>query len=161
MFGWAVPCAPMHVVLHRPEIPGNTGSIMRLAANTGVTLHLVRPLGFDLSEARLRRAGLDYREWADVTVWDDLDAALAVGGPVRALSARGTVRHDLVPWGADDVLLFGPESTGLADAVLDRPDVTTTVRIPMQPGSRSLNLANAVSVVVYEALRHQGFPGLA
>ena len=151
----------MHVVLDRPEIPGNTGSIMRLAANTGVTLHLVRPLGFDLAEARLRRAGLDYREWADVAVWDGLDEALAVGGPVRALSARGTVRHDLVPWGADDVLLFGPESTGLADDVLARPDVATTVRIPMQPGSRSLNLANAVAVVVYEALRHRGFPGLA
>ena len=153
--------AGVHVVLHRPEIAGNTGSIMRLAANAGVHLHLVEPLGFELDEPRLRRAGLDYRDWAEVTVHGDLDAALAVSdGRVWALTRDGSVSHDTVGYGSDDVLLFGPESTGLPAAVLDRSDLAGRVRIPMQPGSRSLNLANAVSVVVYEALRQQGFPGL-
>ncbi len=100
----------MDVVLFRPEIAGNTGSLMRLAANTGVTLHLVHPLGFELDEPRLRRAGLDYREWAEVSVHADLDAALAAsGGRVWALTRDGSVRHDTVEYGADDILLFGPE----------------------------------------------------
>ncbi len=148
----------MHVVLYRPEIAGNTGSLMRLSANTATTLHLVHPLGFDLDEPKLRRAGLDYREWADVVEHADLEEALAVGGRVLALTRRGAVRYDTVDFRADDVLLFGPESTGLPEAVVDRADLA--VRIPMQPGSRSLNLANAASVVVYEALRQQGFPDL-
>ena len=151
----------MHVVLHEPEIAGNTGSIMRLAANTGVRLHLVEPLGFELDEPRLKRAGLDYREWADVAVHADLDSALAgVSGKVWALTRDGSVSFETVSYGPEDVLLFGPESTGLSDEVLARPDLDGRVRIPMQPGSRSLNLANAVSVTVYEALRQQGFPSL-
>lgn len=151
----------VHVVLYRPEIPGNTGSVMRLAANTGVRLHLVRPLGFDLDEARLRRAGLDYREWAEVAVHDSLTAVVeAVGGRLVATTRNGAARHHEFAYEPDDVLLFGPESTGLPPEVLALPDVAATVRIPMQPGSRSLNLANAVAVVVYEGLRQLGFPGL-
>lgn len=152
----------MDVVLYRPEIPGNTGSVMRLAANTGVRLHLVRPLGFDLDEARLRRAGLDYREWADVAVHDSLDDVVEdAGGRLVATTRDGTTLHHEFSYRNDDVLLFGPESTGLPPEVLFRPEVTASVRIPMQPGSRSLNLANAVAVVVYEGLRQLGFPGLA
>jgi tRNA (cytidine/uridine-2'-O-)-methyltransferase len=148
----------VHVVLYRPEIAGNTGSLMRLSANTGTTLHLVHPLGFELDEPRLRRAGLDYREWADVVEHHDLDEALAVGARVLALTRRGSVRYDAVDYRSDDVLLFGPESTGLPDEVVTRADLA--LRIPMQSGSRSLNLANAASVVVYEALRQRGFEGL-
>ncbi len=151
----------MHIVLHQPEIAGNTGSIMRLAANTGVRLHLVEPMGFELDEPRLRRAGLDYREWADVAVHAGLDAALAeASGRVWALTRDGSVGYAEVSYGTDDVLLFGPESSGLPDDVLGRDDLGGRVRIPMQPGSRSLNLANAVSVTVYEALRQHDFPGL-
>jgi tRNA (cytidine/uridine-2'-O-)-methyltransferase len=152
----------VHVVLFRPEIPPNTGNAMRLAANTGARLHLVRPLGFELDAARLRRAGLDYREWADVVVHDDLGSFLATvpHGRVLAFTRDGDTRHDDVAYRADDALLFGPESTGLPDDVLAAPEVAARVRIPMQPRSRSLNLANAVAVVLYEALRQQGFPGM-
>ena len=152
----------MHVVLFRPEIPPNTGNAMRLAANTGARLHLVRPLGFELDAARLRRAGLDYREWADVVVHDDLGSFLTTvpHGRVLAFTRDGDTRHDDVAYEADDALLFGPESTGLPDDVLAAPEVAARVRIPMQPRSRSLNLANAVAVVLYEALRQQGFPGM-
>lgn len=149
---------PVHVVLYRPEIAGNTGSLMRLAANTGVTLHLVHPLGFELDEPRLRRAGLDYREWAEVVEHESLEEVFDLGR-VLAATRNGAVRYDTVSYGIDDVLLFGPESTGLPDDVTARAGLT--IRIPMQPGSRSLNLANAASVVVYEALRQGGFEGLA
>lgn len=150
----------MEIVLVHPEIPPNTGNVMRLAANTGVRLHLVEPLGFDLGEAKLRRAGLDYREWAEVLVHPDLDTCLGVigGGRLIATSGRGELGHHEVAYTDDDVLLFGSESVGLADEVIERADLV--VRIPMQPRSRSLNLANSVSVVLYEALRQQGFPGM-
>lgn len=131
---------------------------MRLAANTGVTLHLVRPLGFELDEPRLRRAGLDYREWADVVEHDHLAEVLAIGERVLALSQRGTVRYDEVVYRDGDVLVFGPESTGLSADELAAAD--EVLRIPMQEGSRSLNLANAAAVVVYEALRQSAFVGL-
>lgn len=153
----------MHVVLFRPEIPPNTGNVMRLCANTGSDLHLVHPLGFALDEARLRRAGLDYREWARVHEHESFDAFLeATGHPrVLAFTRNGATSHTDVAWRPDDALLFGPESEGLPEAVLGHAGIHDTVRIPMHPRSRSLNLANSVAVGVYEALRQIGFPGLS
>ena len=152
----------MHLVLFRPEIPPNTGNVMRLAANTGSDLHLIHPLGFDLDEARLRRAGLDYREWARVHEHQSFDALLETlpGRRVHAFTRNGSTTHTEVSWQEDDVLVFGPESDGLPDAVLGHPAVTGTVRIPMHPRSRSLNLSNSVAIAVYEALRQLDFPGL-
>lgn len=149
------------VILFHPEIPPNTGNLMRLSANTGVRLHLVEPLGFSLDERRLRRAGLDYREWADVTVHDGLDICLAEINPARvfALSGSGTRRYTEIEYAEGDVLLFGPESVGLPDDVLGRAEITEVLRIPMLPDRRSLNLANSVAIVVYEAWRQRGFPG--
>lgn len=152
-----------HVVLHRPEIPPNTGNVMRLCANTATTLHLIHPLGFTLDEPLLRRAGLDYREWAEVREHESFDAWLAEAGPHRiiAFTRRATIVHHDVPYRPGDSLLFGPESDGLDEAILQRPEITAAVRIPMVPRSRSLNLSNAVAVGLYEALRQQGFPDLA
>ena len=152
-----------HVVLHQPEIPPNTGNVIRLCANTGARLHLVRPLGFELDDARLRRAGLDYHEFAQLQVHDDFDAFLAAVRPARvlALSTRGTVRYDAVAYGPDDALLFGSESRGLPDAVLERVPPEARLRLPMRPGNRSLNLSNSVAVVVFEAWRQAGFDGAA
>ncbi|MCK6095775.1 tRNA (cytidine(34)-2'-O)-methyltransferase [Micrococcus sp. EYE_162] len=151
------------ILLHSPEIPGNTGNAIRLAAITGAELHLVEPLGFGFEDAHLRRAGLDYHDLAVVTVHPDLEAAFAALGPARvfAFTARGGVRHDEVAYEAGDVLMFGRESTGLDAEVLAHPRVTATVRLPMQPSRRSLNLANAVSVAVFEAWRQHGFAGSA
>lgn len=158
--------APMHVILHRPEIPPNTGNVIRLCANTGAQLHLVRPLGFDLEDRQLRRAGLDYHEYAHVQVHDDLPAALdaiarATGALPRvfALSTRGSVRYDTPTFRTDDVFLFGSETSGLPDAVLATIPPTQRLRLPMRPHNRSLNLSNAVAVVVYEAWRQTGFAG--
>lgn len=150
-----------HVVLYRPEIPPNTGNAMRLCANTGNALHLIHPLGFSLDEARLRRAGLDYREWADVRNHDSLEAFHAGVAPRRviAFSQMGNRRHTDLDYQAEDALLFGPESDGLPDEALTWGAVEEVVRIPMLPRSRSLNLANAVAIVVYEAWRQQGFRG--
>jgi len=147
------------VILFHPEIPPNTGNLMRLSANTGVRLHLVEPLGFTLDERRLRRAGLDYREWASVDVFESLEACLAAVGPQRLLaySGAGKLRYTDVVYRGGDALLFGPESVGLPEEVLDQAD--EVLRIPMLPDRRSLNLANAVSIVVYEAWRQGGFPG--
>ena len=147
--------------LYAPEIPPNTGSIMRLAANTGARLALIEPLGFDLSDTKLRRAGLDYRDLATTTVYADYDAFLeAVSGRrLLAFSTRATRGYDLADYRPDDALLFGPESRGLPDALLDALPEAHRLRIPMRPESRSLNLANAVSVVVYEAWRQFGFDG--
>lgn len=152
----------LHVVLYRPEIPPNTGNAMRLAANTGCRLHLVRPLGFDLDDTKLRRAGLDYREWADVVVHADLDACLAKVPTQRviAFTSRAEDSHSDLAYRPDDVLLFGPESDGLPADVLGRDDLDHRVRIPMLPDRRSLNLANSVSIAVYEALRQLGYPGM-
>jgi tRNA (cytidine/uridine-2'-O-)-methyltransferase len=149
------------VILHQPEIPPNTGNIIRLCANAGARLHLVRPLGFTLEDRQLRRAGLDYHEYASVAVHDDLAAALAAIRPPRlfALSTRNSVRHDTVAFAAGDAFLFGSESRGLPDAALAAVAPGHRLRLPMRPGNRSLNLSNAVAVVVYEAWRQQGFAG--
>jgi tRNA (cytidine/uridine-2'-O-)-methyltransferase len=149
------------LILYQPEIPPNTGNIIRLCANTGTALHLVRPLGFELDERRLRRAGLDYREFASVSVHDDLAACRAALGEPRlfAFSTRGTRRYDSVAYRRGDALLFGPETRGLPQAVLDALDESCRLRLPMVPGNRSLNLSNAVAVAVFEAWRQQGYDG--
>ncbi|MEE2035433.1 tRNA (cytidine(34)-2'-O)-methyltransferase [Rhodococcus chondri] len=149
------------VMFHEPCIPPNTGNAIRLVAATGSELHLVEPLGFDLSEPKLRRAGLDYHDLASVTVHADLDAAWAAVQPERvyAFTAHGTTNYADIAYRPGDVLLFGPEPTGLSEAVLADPHVTAHVRIPMLPGRRSLNLSNAAAVVSYEAWRQHGFSG--
>src|SRR6056297_840905 len=141
------------LILYQPEIPPNTGNIIRLCANTGTALHLVRPLGFALDEPRLRRAGLDYREFASVSVHDDLAACRRAQGEPRlfAFSTRGTRRYDRVDYRPGDALLFGPETRGLPDAVLSSLDPERRLRLPMMPGNRSLNLSNAAAVAVFEA----------
>jgi tRNA (cytidine/uridine-2'-O-)-methyltransferase len=146
-------------MFHQPEIPPNTGNAIRLVAATGCELHLVRPLGFDLSDARLRRAGLDYHDLASVTVYDDLPAAWAAlaASRVIAFTTRAVTRYTEIGYQPGDVLLFGCESTGLPDAVLEDPHVTAAVRVPMLPGLRSLNLSNTAAVAVYEALRQHDF----
>ncbi len=147
------------VVLFRPEIPPNTGNVIRLCANTGARLHLIAPLGFALDDAKLRRAGLDYREYADVRVHADLDAYLDACAPPRlfAFSTRGATRHDGVRYAAGDALLFGPETSGLPAEVLAQIPESRRLRLPMRPHSRSLNLSNTVAVAVYEAWRQLGY----
>jgi len=149
------------VVLVEPRIPPNTGNVIRLAANTGVTLHLVEPLGFSLADRALRRAGLDYRDLACVRVHRDWSACVqALGGARRyAFTARGTVRYDAVRYEPGDALVFGCESTGLAEALLGSFAPQARLRLPLRPGNRSLNLANAVAIAVYEAWRQHGFAG--
>lgn len=151
----------LNVVLYQPEIPPNAGNVIRLCANSGARLHLLRPLGFDLDHAKLRRAGLDYHEFAQVVVHDSLDAFLADARPARlfALSARGRNLYTNVGFRKDDAVLFGPETRGLPQAVLDALPPEQRLRLPMRPDNRSLNLSNAVAVVVYEAWRQMGFPG--
>ncbi len=151
----------LHVILVQPEIPANTGNVIRLCANTGADLHLVRPLGFSMDDARLRRAGLDYREYASVAVHNDLAACLATLGAPRllAFSARGRVRYSGVRFHAGDALLFGGESAGLPDEVLAAVPAAARLRLPMRPDSRSLNLSNSVAIAVYEAWRQLGFDG--
>lgn len=151
------------MMFFEPCIPPNTGNAIRLAAGTGTTLHLIEPLGFDLSEPKLKRAGLDYHDLASVVVHPDLDAALAsdelATSRVFAFTASATRWYTAIEFGPGDVLLFGPEPTGLSDEVLSHPRVTERLRIPMLEGRRSLNLANSAAVVTYEAWRQQGFPG--
>jgi tRNA (cytidine/uridine-2'-O-)-methyltransferase len=151
----------LHVILHRPEIPPNTGNVIRLCANTGAALHLVRPLGFELDDARLRRAGLDYHEYARVAVHDDLPACLAALDMPRvfAFTTRGTVAHVDVRYAEGDALLFGCETAGLPGEVLESIPAKQRLRLPMCPDSRSLNLSNTVAVAVYEAWRQLGFAG--
>lgn len=148
-----------NIVLFEPEIPPNTGNIMRLCANTGSRLHLIEPLGFALEDKKLRRAGLDYRDLATVTVHPDLVSCLRslAAGQVYALSTRGKRHYDRVTYQPGDVLLFGPETRGLPRALLDELGEQHVLRLPMQPGSRSLNLSNTVAVVLYEAWRQNGF----
>jgi tRNA (cytidine/uridine-2'-O-)-methyltransferase len=148
-----------HVVLYQPEIPPNTGNVIRLCANTGATLHLVHPLGFELEDARLRRAGLDYREWARVREHASWEAYLGNERPGRVLafSTRGTGSYADMRYQAGDALLFGPETRGLPAELLAAVGPGNVLRLPMVPGSRSLNLSNTVAVVVYEAWRQQGF----
>ena len=149
------------IVLYQPEIPPNTGNLIRLAANTGCRLHLVEPLGFDLSDKQVARAGLDYHDMACVTVHPDWDAAQAAlhGRRWFALTTKGSRSYATVDFLAGDVLLFGPESRGLPPEVLAQFDADHRLRLPMLPGSRSMNLSNAVSVVVFEAWRQNGFVG--
>ncbi|AXT86868.1 tRNA (uridine(34)/cytosine(34)/5-carboxymethylaminomethyluridine(34)-2'-O)-methyltransferase TrmL [Aeromicrobium sp. A1-2] len=147
------------ILFHEPRIAGNTGAAIRLAAVTGAELHLVEPLGFDMEESKLRRAGLDYHDLAVVTVHADLDAAMGALLPanVYAFTASGAGLYTDVAYQPGDVLLFGAEPTGLPASVLDDPRVTARVRLPMLPGRRSMNLANTASVAVFEAWRQQGF----
>ena len=151
------------VLLWQPEIPPNTGNIIRLCANTGAELHLIGPLGFELDDARLRRAGLDYHEFANVRVHDSLhDCLAALQSPrVFVFSTRATARHDQVAYAAGDAFLFGPESRGLPDDVLADIPSSQRVRLPMRAGQRSLNLSNAVAVAIFEAWRQHDFGGAA
>jgi len=151
------------VVLYQPEIPPNTGNIIRLCANTGASLHLIRPFGFELEDRRLRRAGLDYREWSRVQEHDSLDAFRLTVRPRRifAFTTKATTLYARVTFRSGDAFLFGPETRGLPGEILDTYPSTRLLRLPMRPGSRSLNLANAVAVVVYEAWRQIGFAGMS
>ena len=153
----------LHVILFHPEIPPNTGNVIRLCANSGAALHLIRPLGFELDDARLRRAGLDYHEYASVAVHDDLVSCLATLGAPRvfAFSTRGRIVHVDARFADGDALLFGCETAGLPDDVLESIPAPQRLRLPMQPHSRSLNLSNSVAVAVYEAWRQLGFVGAA
>lgn len=152
-----------HILLHEPQIPPNTGNIIRLCANVGAALHLIEPMGFGLDHARMRRAGLDYHEFADVRVHAGLDACLeSLGTPrVFACSTRGAQRYAEARFKTGDALLFGSETQGLPDGVLASLPATQTLRLPMRPGNRSLNLSNAVAVVAYEAWRQLAFEGAA
>ena len=154
------------VILYQPEIPPNTGNVIRLCANTGARLHLIAPLGFTLEDKQLRRAGLDYHEYASLRVHDSLDAALAAIAEAQsaaprlfALSTRGRTRHDSPQYRAGDAFLFGPETRGLPQEVLDAVPEQQRLRLPMRPENRSLNLSNSVAVVVFEAWRQSGFVG--
>lgn len=150
-----------HVILFEPEIPPNTGNIIRLCANTGARLHLIKPLGFELSDKHLRRAGLDYHEYAQLQVHENLDQALAVIAPTRlfVLSTRSQQRYDQVAYADGDAFLFGPESRGLPQSVIDSLPALQRLRLPMRPDNRSLNLSNAVAVTLFEAWRQHGFAG--
>lgn len=152
-----------HIVLVSPEIPPNTGNVIRLAANTGAYLHLVRPLGFELDDKRLRRAGLDYHEWATMQVHDTLAQALAATGtaPGRcfAMTTRGRHHFGQMQFEPGDVFVFGRETAGLSDSERALFDPSQWLRLPMREGQRSLNLSNAVAVTVYEAWRQAGYAG--
>ncbi|WP_151448017.1 tRNA (uridine(34)/cytosine(34)/5-carboxymethylaminomethyluridine(34)-2'-O)-methyltransferase TrmL [Lacisediminimonas profundi] len=152
-----------HVVLVEPEIPPNTGNVIRLCANTGACLHLVEPLGFPLDDARMRRAGLDYHEYAEMKVHADWAAFLAALKPdparMFAMTTRGSSPFAGVAFEPGDVFVFGPETRGLPPAVLDSFPESQRIRLPMRPGNRSLNLSNTVAVVVFEAWRQQGYAG--
>ena len=159
---------PLHIVLFEPEIPPNTGNLIRLCANTGLKLHLIEPLGFSLDAKALRRAGLDYHESANMSVHKDLDSCLASLGVnehdaaarVFAVTTKGSVKYDTPNYQLGDILLFGPETRGLPEQVLEDSRVHKRIRIPMQKDSRSLNLSNAVAIITYEALRQLGHPAL-
>jgi tRNA (cytidine/uridine-2'-O-)-methyltransferase len=152
----------LRIVLFQPEIPPNTGNIIRLCANTGCSLHLIGPLGFDLDDRRMRRAGLDYREYADVQVYNSLAEFMERNGQPRlyGVTTRATRHYHQVEFRAGDALLFGPETRGLPADLLERLGEAATFRIPMLSHSRSLNLSNAAALVAYEALRQLDFPGL-
>ena len=151
------------VVLHQPEIPPNAGNVIRLCANAGARLHLVEPLGFSMDDRQLRRAGLDYHELATVTVHANLEHCLAAleGRRLFAFSTSGRRHYHEVSYAPDDAFVFGSETSGLPADVLERFASERILKLPMRPGNRSLNLSNAVAVVVFEAWRQQGFPGAA
>jgi len=150
------------IVLYQPEIPPNTGNIIRLCANTGVDLHLIHPLGFSVDDKQLKRAGLDYHEWARVHQHADYAAFEKNIAPGRLLacSVKGNSTYTEIQYQAGDLLLFGPETQGLPKEILAGVPAENTLRIPMQPTSRSLNLSNAVAIILYEALRQLGFENL-
>ena len=148
-----------HIVLFEPEIPPNTGNIIRLCANTGSQLHLIKPLGFELDNKQMRRAGLDYHEFAKLHLYDNFADFLQQQQPERmwACSTKGTAQHTDIDYQANDYLLFGPETRGLPLTILEQCGWDNVIKLPMVPGNRSLNLANAVAVFVYEAWRQQHF----
>jgi tRNA (cytidine/uridine-2'-O-)-methyltransferase len=153
-------CTPMFdVILYQPEIPPNTGNIIRLCANTGATLHLVKPLGFSLEDKQLVRAGLDYHEFATIIAYDSWAECAECFKDRRlfAVSTKGTQRYDLIEYAKGDAFLFGPESRGLPAEILEGVSEQQRIRLPMMPESRSLNLSNTVGVVIYEAWRQVGF----
>ena len=151
----------INIVLYEPEIPPNTGNIIRLCANTGCTLQLIGPLGFELDDKRLRRAGLDYGEWKDVVVQPNWQEFLAKEQPqqIYAITTKGKRHYHQVNFNHGDYLVFGPESRGLPTPLLDALAAEQKIRIPMRAGSRSLNLSNAASIIVYEAWRQLQFDG--
>ncbi len=153
--------ALFHIVLFQPEIPPNTGNIIRLCANAGSTLHLVHPLGFEFDDKRLRRAGLDYREYAEVRQHRDFDTFLGAVRPARwfGVSTRGGQRYDQIDYLPGDAFVFGPETRGLPQAMLDGIAPGLRLRLPMRAGQRSLNLSNAAAILLYEAWRQNGFAG--
>jgi len=154
-------CAMFNLILYQPEIPPNTGNAIRLCANTGCKLHLIRPFAFELDEKRVRRAGLDYHEMTAVHEWDSLGQCLTAIGAPRwfAISTRGTTRFDQPLYTSGDAFVFGPETRGLPQEILELCAVENRLRIPMLPDNRSLNLSNAVAVVAFEAWRQLGFAG--
>jgi tRNA (cytidine/uridine-2'-O-)-methyltransferase len=150
-----------HIVLFEPEIPPNTGNIIRLCANTGAALHLVKPLGFSLDDKQLKRAGLDYHEYSTLQVhenWATCKAALA-GKRLFAITTKGSTRHSDIQFKADDVFVFGPETRGLPEDIRSEFTAEHRLRLPMLPDSRSLNLSNSAAVLLYEAWRQIGFEG--
>ncbi len=150
----------LHVALFEPEIPPNTGNIIRLCANAGAQLHLIKPLGFELDDKRLRRAGLDYHEFSDVKLYDNFAEFTIWLGKRRlfACTTKGSKHHDQAAHEDEDVLLFGPESRGLPTEILDNINAEHKIKIPMQANSRSLNLSNATAIILYEAWRQCGYP---
>ena len=149
----------LHIALFEPEIPPNTGNIMRLCVNTGTRLHLIKPLGFSLDDKQLRRAGLDYREYTDVSTYDSLDELTErhQGSRILAVTTKGSTTYSDVKFRHGDLILFGPETRGLPEEILQGMPAEAKLRIPMVNESRSLNLSNAVAVIVYEAWRQLGF----
>jgi len=151
----------MHIALYQPEIPANTGNIIRLSANTGCQLHLVEPLGFSMDEKKLRRAGLDYHEHAEIKIHKDFSGLLnaVAGSRIYACTTKSQHCYSKPKYRQDDVFLFGPETRGLPETIREDTEVERSIKIPMSENSRSLNLANAVSIVVYEAWRQIDFVG--
>ena len=149
----------LDIVLYQPEIPPNTGNIIRLCANTGYNLHLIEPLGFDWDDKRVRRAGLDYHEFSHVKRHKNLDAYIEYAQPktIYACTTKGSGHHHKAQFKAGDCLLFGPETRGLPDDIIESLPTSQRLRIPMQKNSRSMNLSNAVAVIVYDAWRQLGF----
>jgi tRNA (cytidine/uridine-2'-O-)-methyltransferase len=152
-----------HIILFQPEIPPNTGNVIRLCANAGAQLQLIRPLGFDLDESRVRRAGLDYHEMTTVRTWDSLEECFVTLGITRwyAVSTRGQTRYDQPAFTEGDALVFGPETRGLPAGILEQCPPDRRLYLPMYPDNRSLNLSNAVAVLAFEAWRQLGFAGAA
>lgn len=152
----------LHIILYQPEIPPNTGNIIRLAANTGAKLHLIEPLGFDLDEKKVRRAGLDYHELSQVTRWPDWETFIAQSDVKRllAFTTKANLVYSEANFSNGDGLLFGPETRGLPQDILDSLPAPQRLRVPMQTNSRSLNLSNTVAIGLYEALRQTGFESM-